>query len=264
MLSSELDDLSSRLEQAEKQQQSIQALTDIISNLTIDEAYQIQMSNIQKKVEQGHWVVGKKIGLTSIAMQELLGVNEPDYGHLLNTMVIENDGEIPPYRVLQPKVEGEVAFILKEELRGPAITVEDVIKATGSVVTAIEIVDSRISDWKINLPDTIADNASSGLYVLSDNATSIQEVNLPEVNMELFKNGERVNTGKGSAAMGNPAKCVAWLANKLAQYDISLKKDEVILSGALSAAVNAEPGDEFLVRIDQLGEASIRFSNKST
>ncbi len=258
--SSDLDDLSGQLEQAEKQQQSMQALTDIKSDLTMEEAYRIQLVNIQKKVNEGHQVVGKKIGLTSIAMQELLGVDEPDYGHLLDTMAVESGGEIPPNRVLQPKVEGEVAFILKEELRGPSITVEDVMEATESVMTAIEIVDSRISDWKITLPDTIADNASSGLYVLGDNAVPIQGVNLPRLNMELFKNGERVNTGKGSAALGNPAKCVAWLANKLAKYDISLKKGEVILSGALSAAVNAKPGDEFSVRIDQLGEASVRFT----
>ncbi|WP_270179973.1 2-keto-4-pentenoate hydratase [Alkalihalobacillus sp. CinArs1] len=256
----EVNQLSLHLQEAEKKLVGVRALTELKEDLNIDEAYQIQMATIQNKLESGASIVGKKIGLTSIAMQELLGVDEPDYGHLLNTMVVDNGGSIDQQRVLQPKVEGEIAFILKDELQGPDITIEDVIKATDYVVSAIEIVDSRIADWKIKLQDTIADNASSGLYVLGEKKVSINEVDLQEINMELYKNGELMNTGKGSAALGHPANCVAWLANKMAMYNQSLKPGEVILSGALSAAINGEPGDEFLVKMEQLGKVSVRFT----
>ncbi|MYL32109.1 2-keto-4-pentenoate hydratase [Pontibacillus yanchengensis] len=248
------------IERPETTHQCVQPLTALKQDLTIDEAYQIQLRIIQHKVERGAHIVGRKIGLTSLAMQELLGVDEPDYGHLLDNMVVENGGQIPQGKVLQPKTEGEIAFVLKEDLRGPNVTVEDVLNATNYVVPAIEIVDSRIADWNITLQDTIADNASSGLYVLGHQKVAVEDVDLAEIQMELFKNGELMNTGKGSAALGNPAKCVAWLANKLFEYDSSLKSGEVILSGALSSAVNAIAGDEFTVRMDQLGDVSVTFT----
>ena len=258
-LSEEVNEFSQHLREAEETHNSVKALTDIKKDLSIDEAYQIQLATIQNKVDAGARIVGMKIGLTSIAMQELLGVNEPDYGHLLDTMVVSNGGSVTKERVLQPKVEGEVAFILKKELQGPNVTKEDVLNATDYVVPAIEIVDSRISDWKIKLEDTIADNASSGLYVLGENKTSVDEINLAEVKMDLYKNGELMNSGKGSAALDHPANCVAWLANKMADYNKSLKPGDVILSGALSAAVNSHPGDEFSVKMEPLGEVSVRF-----
>ena len=254
-----IQELADCLYQAEKSRQGIFPLTERYPALSVEEAYRVQLLNIRRKVDEGERIVGKKIGLTSKAMQNLLGVDQPDYGHLLDSMVVENGGVVSPSQVLQPRVEGEIAFILKEDLRGPGVTVTDVLRATDYVVAAIEIVDSRIKDWKIKLADTIADNASSGLYVLGNRPVKVDRLDLAQIGMVLYKNGEVINTGVGAAALGHPALCVAWLANQLAQFDTFLRAGEVVLSGALSAAVNAQPGDHFLVRFDQLGEVSVNF-----
>ena len=234
-------------------------LTSAEPELTVEEAYYIQLENVKKKVAQGQTIVGKKIGLTSKAMQDLLGVDEPDYGHLLDSMVVENGSAVPKQKVLQPRVEGEIAFVLKKELKGPNVTTLDVLQATDYILPAIEVVDSRVKDWKIKLPDTIADNASSAFYALGGKPIKIEEVDLELLGMVLTKNGKLVNTGVGAAALGNPAQCVAWLANRLADFDIPLRAGEVILSGALSAAVDAEEGDTFTAKFAHLGEVSIHF-----
>jgi len=259
-LNKELNDFVKHLEGAEKSGEGVKAITSLKGDLTLNQAYKIQLATIEKKVKSGHRIVGKKIGLTSKAMQELLGVDEPDYGHLLDYMEIPNGGEIYQSKTMQPKVEGEIAFRLKEDLIGPSVTANDVLKATEYIVPAIEVVDSRIANWNIKLPDTIADNASSGLFVLGDQTLSVEEIELPKIQMELYKNGTLMNTGKGSAALGNPATCVAWLANKLSEYNISLKKGEIILSGALSKAIEVDAGDEFSVEMTHLGEVSVRFA----
>jgi len=174
-------------------------------------------------------------------------------------MAYRNGAVIPFNRLLQPKVEAELAFILKEDLIGPYVTSMDVLLATEAIVPALEIVDSRIKDWQITLADTVADNASSGLYVLGETRKKIEEIDLKQIGMNLFKNERLQNSGVGAAALGNPAKCVAWLANKLANYQIYLKAGEVILSGALSAAVSAAPGDQFYAKFSDLGEVHITF-----
>ncbi|SFE38476.1 2-keto-4-pentenoate hydratase [Lentibacillus persicus] len=253
--------LAAHLAKAWEEHVGVQPVTELDPGLSIDEAYHVQLETIDNRTRDGEYITGKKIGLTSKAMQEMLGVDEPDYGHLLNKMEIGSDGTVSANQVLQPKVEGEIAFVLKEDLKGPDVTALDVLKATDVIVPAIEIVDSRIKDWKITLPDTIADNASSGLYVLGDEPRKIEDVDIKQIGMALFKNGKLENTGVGAAALGDPAKCVAWLANKLADYDIHLKAGEVILSGALSAAVEAEPGDEFRVKFSDLGELTVKFES---
>ena len=247
------------LAMAEQTGQGVEPLTILDPALTIEEAYAVQLVTIQRKVSEGQKIVGKKIGLTSLAMQKLLGVDQPDYGHLLDGMVVQNRGEISFERVLQPKVEAEIAFVLKKDLTGSNITVMDVLQATDYVLPALEIVDSRIKDWKIKLQDTIADNASSGLYVLGGKPVKVDQVDLAQLGMVFYKNGRMINTGVGAAALGHPAECVAWLANKLSDYGITLRAGEVILSGALSAAVDAKPGDHFSTRIAHLGEASVIF-----
>jgi 2-keto-4-pentenoate hydratase len=258
-LSTIISQFAQKLAEAEASKKGIDPLTSIEPSLSIKDAYQIQIENINRKVKQGQKIVGKKIGLTSLAMQNLLGVGEPDYGHLLDGMVIENGEIILMDQVLQPKVEGEIAFILEKELKGPNVTALDVLQATKYVVPALEIVDSRVQDWKIKLSDTIADNASSGLFVLGGKPTKIEDVDLAQIGMVLSKNGENINTGVGAAALGNPANCVAWLANKLSEFDITLGAGEVILSGALSAAVNAEAGDVFTAKFAHIGQVSVRF-----
>ncbi|MGG1661977.1 2-keto-4-pentenoate hydratase [Brevibacillus sp. NRS-1366] len=252
--------LADHLAQAETTRKGIEPFTEQYPNLSVKEAYEVQLVTIGHKLEAGQKVVGKKIGLTSLAMQQLLGVDQPDYGHLLDNMVIENGNKIPFDRVLQPKVEGEIAFVLKKDLVGPNVKEADVLEATDYVLPALEIVDSRIADWKIKLQDTIADNASSGLYVLGGKPIPVNQVNLPQIGMVLYKNGEIVNSGIGAAALGNPATCVAWLANQLFEFGVTLKAGEVILSGALSAAVSAEPGDFFQARFAHLGEVSVKFT----
>lgn len=252
-------ELANRLIKAENTLVGIEPLTSSYPDLRIEDAYHIQLFNVSEKVNQGNKIVGKKVGLTSKAMQQLLGVNEPDYGHLLSNMIIEDGGMVPKKKVLQPKVEGEVAFILKEDLQGPHITIPDVIKATNYILPAIEVVDSRVQNWKIKLVDTIADNASSAFYVLGGKPIQLEDIKIELTGMVLKKNGEVVNTGTGAAALGNPVYCIAWLANRLSDFGITLKAGEVILSGALSAAVDAEEGDLFTVQFAHLGQVSVRF-----
>ncbi|WP_408011318.1 2-keto-4-pentenoate hydratase [Pseudalkalibacillus sp. A8] len=243
-----------KLLQAYKNKISIAPLTSNFPDLSIEEAYQIQMKFIEEKVKEGQKVVGKKIGLTSEAMQDLLGVDQPDYGHLLDAMQLNEGEPIPLLYLFQPKVEAEIAFILESDLKGPDVTVEAVMNATAYVVPSLEIVDSRIQDWKITLPDTIADNASSGMFIIGGKKVKPQEVNLTDIRMQLFKNGDFVNEGTGADVLGDPAACVAWLANKLSDYGVTLKAGEVILSGALSAAVKVEKGDKITASFTSLGD----------
>ena len=257
---SKIESHAKHLASAWKTGEGVQPVTVLAPELTIDEAYHVQLHTIEENVKNGQKITGKKIGLTSKAMQDMLGVGEPDYGHLLDGMEVGNGETILFKRVLQPKVEGEIAFILKDDLIGPNVTTLDVLQATDLVVPALEIVDSRIKDWKITLEDTVADNASSGLYVLGGRPKKLADIDIKQIGMALYKNNELQNTGVGAAALGNPATCVAWLANKLATYGITLKAGEVILSGALSAAIEAEPGDEFYVKFAELGEVRVSFT----
>lgn len=249
------------LDEAQQQHISIAPLTEQVENLSIHEAYYVQLRRIEKAVKAGDRISGKKIGLTSLAMQKLLGVNQPDYGHLLQSMHVKTGETVSLKTLFHPKVEGEIAFVLKEDLVGPNIQVEDVYRATDYVLPSIEIVDSRIKDWKIKLEDTVADNASCGLYVLGEKQVKIDAIDLKGIHMKLLKNGQIVNEGKGTDVLGDPALCVAWLANKLYEYGVTLKAGEVILSGALSAAVVAEPGDTFTARFTDFGDVEVTFTS---
>ncbi|NNJ29994.1 2-keto-4-pentenoate hydratase [Lacrimispora defluvii] len=236
----------------------IPPLTQTDPSLSVSDAYAIQLENVKRQLSLGQIVSGKKIGLTSEGIQKQLGVHEPDYGHLFESM--EYSVEVPFDRLLQPKIEAEVAFILKEDLEGGNVSPEDVIQATDYVVCAFEIVDSRVADWKIKLPDTIADNASSGCYVLGKKKILLNQVDLSAVKMELYKNGkELVGEGTGAAVLGNPIYSLAWLANCLWNYGVTLKKGEVILSGAFSAAPEAKRGDVFEAHFSTLGSVKASF-----
>jgi len=192
-------------------------------------------------------------------MQRLLNVNEPDYGHLLSNMLLLEGEPCIRKKLIWPRVEGELAFILKERLQGPGITPSDVLRATEGIMPAFEIVDSRIRDWKIKLPDTVADNGSSAFLVLGSRMISVKDLDLRLIGMVLEKNGEVVSTGAGAAVWGNPAAAVAWLANKLSDFGIALEAGEIILSGALTAAEDANEGDIFSVSFDRLGTLSLKF-----
>lgn len=250
---------SDMLHEAETKRTPIAPLTEVDPSLSIDDAYAIQLANVDRAVREGRAISGKKIGLTSPGIQAQFGVGEPDYGHLLDMMDCSATGDVPTDELLQPKIEGEIAFILKEDLDGGKITAADVRARTDHVVAAFEIVDSRIADWKIKLVDTVSDNASSGRYVLGAKELPIDAVDLPSVPMRLTKGGVEIASGTGAAVMGDPAEAVAWLANKMWSYGVTLKKGEVVLSGAFSAACEVRKGDEFVADFGPLGTVSARF-----
>lgn len=243
---------------ADKNKKAIAPLTTMDSCLNVDDAYHIQLYNVERVVKEGHIISGKKIGLTSPGIQQQLGVDEPDYGHLFEAMDCI-DGTIKTEQFLQPKIEAEIAFVLKADLTGGKVTEQDVVEAADYVVGAFEIVDSRVADWNIKLVDTISDNASSGCYVLGSKKMSLEYLDLSKETMKLYKNGELVKTGDGAAVLGNPCRAVAWLANRLYDYGVDLKKGEVILSGAFSAAPEAAMGDLFEVEFSTFGKVSAKF-----
>jgi len=252
--------LAEMLLAAEKKRKPIPPLTESDPGITVDEAYRVQLRVMDIKKSSGQIVVGKKIGITSLAMQAMLGVKEPDYGHILDGMVVMEGEKIPMGDLIQPRIEGELAFVLKEDLKGPGITMTDVIRCSEGVIPSLEIIDSRIVDWKIKLPDTVADNASSARIVLGGKITPLPGLDLRTVGMILEKNGEVSATAAGAAVLGNPPQAVAWLANKLAFYGIPLRKGEVILSGSLTAAIPVGSADFIRADFGPLGDVKIKFA----
>ena len=237
----------------------IDSITDRYPELTVQDAYRIQKLFLGKRLALGEQVIGKKIGVTSQAVMDMLGVNQPDFGQLTDRMVINQGDSIAMESMIQPKAEGEIAFVLKQDLSGPGVTVADVLRATEGVMACFEIVDSRIRDWKIRIQDTVADNASCGVFVLGDRLVDHRNLKLSTTGMVLEKNGQVVGTGAGAATMGSPAIAVAWLANTLGELGMSLKAGEVILSGALSAMVPVTAGDNLRMTLAGIGSCSVRF-----
>lgn len=228
-------------------------------DLTVEDAYHIQERLVGRRLAAGERVVGKKIGVTSQVVMNMLNVHQPDFGYLLDGMVFNEGETIPMETLIQPRAEGEIAFILKHDLLGPGISNADVLRATECVMPCFEIVDSRIQDWKIRIQDTVADNASCGVFVLGDQAVSPHNVDLSLCGMVLEKNGEIVGTGAGAAALGSPVNAIAWLANTLGRLGIPLKAGEVVLSGSLAALVPVRAGDSLRMAIGGIGGASVRF-----
>ncbi len=237
----------------------IEPLTSRNGNITIEDAYKIQLKNVERKLKMGLKVKGKKIGITSLAVQRVLNVNQPDFGYLFDAMYVEDGDVVRIDGLIQPRVEGEIAFVLERDLKGPGVTEVDVLRATAFVVPSIEIVDSRIKDWKIKIQDTIADNASSGMFVVGGKKTTVDNLDFRCLGMILEQNGEVVVSGAGAASLGNPVKAVAWLANKLSEFGEYLKAGEIILSGALAQLVVPKKGDFFKVTIQKLGSVSVKF-----
>lgn len=246
---------------AERKVQAVEALTKEFVDIKVEDAYKIQLENINRRLQIGAKIIGKKIGLTSRAMQEMLGVPEPDYGHLLNDMIVNEEVPVKISCLLQPKVEAEIAFILKDELKGPGVTTSKVLQATEGVMPAFEIIDSRIKDWKIKIQDTVADNASSAMLVLGGKITQVSDLDLRYIGLVLEKNSYVIDTAAGAAVLGHPAAAVAWLANKLAEYDIALEPGEIILSGSLTKAYPVKGGDVFRATFDRLGSVKVIFED---
>ena len=227
--------------------------------LPLADAYRVQQHFIARRIKAGEKIVGKKIGVTSQAVQDMLDVRQPDFGVLLSGMHYVAGEDIPIARLIQPRAEGEIAFYLKHDLRGPGITREGVLAATESVGACFEIVDSRIRDWAIRIGDTVADNASCGVYVLGEERVAPDSLDLAACRMTLDKNGTRVAEGLGSAALGHPADAVAWLANTLGELGMPLLAGEVVLSGSLAALIPVTAGDALHMHIDGIGSCSVRF-----
>ena len=239
----------------------VEPLTEREADITIDDAYYISLRMVERRRQDGEAIIGKKIGVTSKAVQNMLNVHQPDFGYLTDRMVYGNGDEVPvSSELIQPRAEGEIAFILKRDLAGPGVTNADVLRATEAVMPCFEIVDSRIRDWKIRIEDTVADNASCGLFVLGDRAVDPRRVDLATCGMVVEKNGDLLSTGAGAAALGSPVNCVTWLANTLGRFGITLEAGEVILSGSLVPLEPVGPGDHMHVSIGGIGTASVRFS----
>jgi 2-oxo-3-hexenedioate decarboxylase/2-keto-4-pentenoate hydratase len=241
---------------AQRDRAPIPPLTATYPDLAIGGAYAIQQANMARRLAGGAALVGRKIGLTAEPMQKLLGVDEPDFGFILDDMVISEPG-IAASEFCSPRVEPEIAFLLRSPLQGPDITVADVYAATEAVAVALELVDSRIVDWRLTLPDTVADNASSGAVVLGDWVPYTVELALPQTVATMQLNGEVIESGAGTAVMGDPAAAVAWLANALADYGTGLAAGEFVMSGSCTAAAFVTTGDVVSATISGLGSVSL-------
>lgn len=258
----QIDRLGDELYEALVAGQTLPNLRDRVAGITKEHAYRIQARMIARRVSAGEQVVGKKIGVTSRGVQTMLGVFEPDFGILLSGMVHADGAEIPAGTLIQPKAEGEIAFVLKRDLIGPGITAADVIAATDHVSACFEIVDSRIRDWDIQIQDTIADNASCGVYVVGSDKVDPRDVDLALAGMVAKRNGEVMVTGAGAAVQGSPANAVAWLANTLGTLGTPLLAGETILSGALAPMFLFDPGDTLTMRVGGIGSCSISFAKE--
>ena len=248
------------LYRALRDRQTVPPLSGQDAALTIDDAYAISLAILERRTADGERVVGKKIGVTSKAVQDMLGVHQPDFGFLTDRMLIDGETiDIDAHGLIQPRAEAEIAFILKDALKGPGVTAEQVIAATASIAPCFEIVDSRIADWKIGIVDTVADNASCGVFVLGEARASAAAHDLPALHVTVTKNGEPLSEGYGSAVQGSPAEAVAWLANTLGAYGVTLDAGDVILSGSLVPLAPAKAGDVFEMELHGVGRAAARF-----
>jgi 2-keto-4-pentenoate hydratase len=235
---------------------------DLLVPANAEAAYAVQLAWIERRLDEGAHVVGRKIGLTNPAVQQQLGVDSPDYGFLLADSKYDDGGTIEEGVLLQPRVEAEIAFVLRSDLDLADPTEQDVWAATDYVCAALEIVDSRIAGWDIRLIDTIADNASAGAFVLGTDRHPIAG-DPGEATMSMVRNGETVSEGLGSDCMGSPLRAVAWLARTCAALGSPLRAGEIVLSGALGRVVDARPGDSFTAEISGLGSATVRFGGDS-
>jgi 2-keto-4-pentenoate hydratase len=254
------EDIAEALLGAYSSGKPVDPLTGQYDGLTVPDAYEIQLLQVARWVAAGARVRGHKVGLTSPAMQRQMSVDQPDYGHLLDWMFWPEAEPIPLSGFLQPRVEPETAIVLAKPLRGPGVTVADAIAAVAFVLPALELIDSRIRDWKIGLADTIADNASSGGVVLGSSYAALSAVDLRLAGCNLYKNGELAGTGASGAVLGSPLKALAWLANTVGTRGVELEAGQVILPGSVTASIPVGPGDTVTATFAGLGRVTARFA----
>lgn len=248
------------LAHAETDREPVAPLVDTYPEMDVVDAYEIQLLNIRRRVRAGATVLGHKVGLSSLAMQQMMGVDEPDYGHLLSDMEVSSGSPVDAGRYCYPRVEVEVGFVLGATLPGEDCTEEDVLGATEAVAPAIELIDSRIRDWRIGLVDTIADNASSAGFVLGPERVKPRDIDLLTIDATLRRNGEVVAEGRSDAVLGNPVTAVAWLARKVASFGVRLEAGHVILPGSCTRAIDVRPGDDFVAEFAGLGAVTLSFT----
>jgi 2-keto-4-pentenoate hydratase len=253
------DELAADLAQAERSREPIAPLTAAYPDIDVVDAYEIQLINIRQRVAEGARVLGHKVGLSSKAMQQMMGVDEPDYGHLLDEMQVFEDTPVKAGRYLYPRVEVEVGFILADDLPGADCTEDDVLAATAALVPSIELIDTRITDWKIKLCDTIADNASSAGFVLGEARVSPADVDIQMIEAVLTRNGDLIAEGRSDAVLGNPVTAVAWLARKVESFGVRLRKGDIVLPGSCTRAIDVHAGDEFVADFAGLGAVRLSF-----
>lgn len=246
-----------------RDRRTIAPLIEHDPTLTIDDAYAISLDFLARRLNDGEAVVGKKIGVTSKAVQDMLGVHQPDFGFLTDWMHVKGDIDVDAMALIAPRAEAEIAFILKHGLSGPGVTAEQVIAATESIAPCFEIVDSRITDWKIGIIDTVSDNASCGVFVIGAARIDPEGLDLAALHVSVTKNGAPLSEGLGAAVQGSPAQAVAWLANTLGAYGVALNAGDIILSGSLVPLAPAVKGDEFTMVMRSgetiLGDCTARF-----
>lgn len=255
---------AARLQEAARTGVPCQPVRDLVGLTDLDLAYAVQQRLTEDRLAAGARVVGRKIGLTSPAVQAQLGVDRPDFGVLFADMDVSDLPEVPSARLLQPKAEAEVAFVLADDLVEGSLDVAQVRAAVDYAVAALEIVDSRVADWDIKITDTVADNASSGLYVLGTDRVTLDAFEPVDVTMELYVDDELVSTGNGAACLGDPLNALSWLAQTARDFGEPLRAGQVVLSGALGAMVPAPPGVTVRAEISSLGTVTATFSDKDS
>ena len=253
--------LAEELYQALLERRTVEPLRNRYPQFTIDDAYAISLGILARRERAGERVIGKKIGVTSAAVQNMLGVHQPDFGFLTDRMLVPNAGTVRiADSMIQPRAEAEIALILIHDLKGPGVTAQDVLAATQAIAPCFEVVDSRIANWDIRIVDTVADNASCGVFVLGEERADPRAFDLAALKVRVWKNGQPLSEGLGSAVQGSPLASVAWLANTLGRYGVELKAGEVILSGSLVPLEPARPGDLFRLELEGVGSARVAFA----
>jgi 2-keto-4-pentenoate hydratase len=249
--------------QAYRTREPIEPLTSTHPGLTVADAYAIQAEQITAWQHEGRAVRGYKVGLTSTAMQHQLGVDQPDYGFLVDGMYHRSGDSLVASSFIAPRVEPEIAFVLSADLAGPGVTLADARAAVGGVVASLEIIDSRIADWRITLADTIADNASSAGVVVGGTSIPLDDIDIDGLAVALAKNGELVGEGRGAAVLGSPLNALVWLANTLGEHGVTLASGSLVLPGSVCAATAVTGGDEISADFGPLGTVTVRFDGTS-
>jgi 2-keto-4-pentenoate hydratase len=255
-----LNELADRLWQAEVDHVPVEPISQDRPDLTVEDAYVIQDRNVTRRVTAGSVVRGRKVGLSTSRAQKLTGIDEPDCGVLLDDMFLDDSEEVPFDALLQPRVVSVMALVMASDLAGPGVTTADVLTAVGGVMPAIEVVDSRIADWRTLAVDTVADNASTGRVVLGGRISRVIDLDLRLEGMLLHRNGAPIESGAGAAALGSPARSVAWLANRLGRLGAGLRRGDVVLPGALHRMVPVRAADCFQAHFAHLGTVTAQFT----